>query len=82
MVAVVSLFQVAEVATNRYENSLPYFRNNIFFQVKGLTSGVVVCTAYLTIFLVVKIFPSLVLTIGSHGVYYLFSAISMVTFML
>ena len=47
-------------------------------QVKGITSGIVVCDAYVTIFAVVKVFPSLVESIGSYGAYYLFAAVSLV----
>jgi hypothetical protein len=47
--------------------------------VKGFASGMVFCTGSATIFLVVKVFPVLVVSIGPHGVYYLFATVCLIT---
>jgi facilitated trehalose transporter len=48
-------------------------------QVKGFASGIVACMASAMIFVVVKVFPDLVLNIGAHGAYYLFAIICLIT---
>jgi facilitated trehalose transporter len=46
--------------------------------VKGFASGIVACMASAMIFVVVKIFPDLVLNIGAHGAYYLFAVVCLI----
>ena len=48
-------------------------------QVKGLTSGVVTCMAFLTIFVVVKTFPYCVQSLETYGTYCIFGAICILT---
>ena len=45
------------------------------FQVKGFASGVVACVASGVIFVVVKVFPFLIVNIGPHGTYYVFGCV-------
>jgi hypothetical protein len=44
-------------------------------RVKGLTSGVVACTAFGTVFILVKLFPMMLLGLGQHGTYFLFAMV-------
>ena len=47
--------------------------------IKGITSGVVTCSTFFTIFLVVKIFPLVIKTIGTSGTYLGFAGVCLIT---
>jgi SP family arabinose:H+ symporter-like MFS transporter len=47
--------------------------------VKGFASGVVACQASLTIFVIVKIFPMMVMELGAHGTYYFYAIMCLAT---
>ena len=44
-------------------------------KVKGITSGVVACAAFGTVFILVKIFPLMLQVLGQHGTYFLFAMV-------
>ena len=48
---------------------------------KGFASGVVACIASAVIFVVVKVFPNMIVSLGTHGTYYLFGGICVTMFL-
>ena len=56
-------------------------KKNCPFQVKGFASGVVACVASAVIFVVVKVFPNMVVNLGTHGTYYVFAGICLAMFL-
>ena len=55
------------------------FINNYFHLfTKGITSGVVACSCFGTIFLLVKLFPLILEVIGQHGAYALFAVVCLI----
>ena len=47
-------------------------------KVKGLTSGVVACSCFGTVFILVKLFPLMIETVGQHGCYAIFALVSII----
>ena len=45
---------------------------------KGITSGVVACSCFGTIFILVKLFPLVLEVIGQHGAYALFALVCLI----
>ena len=50
-------------------------------QVKGFASGVVACVASAVIFVVVKMFPNMIVSLGTHGTYFVFAGICLAMFL-
>ena len=44
-------------------------------KVKGITSGVVACAAFGTVFVLVKLFPLMLQVLGQHGTYFMFAMV-------
>lgn len=44
-------------------------------KVKGITSGVVACAAFGTVFILVKLFPLMLQVLGQHGTYFFFAMV-------
>ena len=47
-------------------------------KVKGITSGVVACSCFGTIFILVKLFPMLKEVLGQHGTYFGFAVVCVI----
>ena len=47
-------------------------------KVKGITSGCVACSAFGTIFILVKLFPMLTEVLGQHGTYFGFAIVCVI----